>query len=58
MIIMVRQTTASKQHLLLIVYGDVESNLGPGSDKRVQVCYSNICGLHANLDKLAMAGSN
>ena len=42
-------------HLLLIVCGDV-SNPGLGSDKNVQVLYSNICGLHANLDKLAVAG--
>ena len=41
-----------------MVCGDVESNLGPGSDKTVYVCYSNICGLHANLDKLAVAGSD
>ena len=37
-----------KQHLMLIVCGDVESNLGPGSDERVCVLYSNILGLHAN----------
>ena len=43
-------------HLLLSVCGDVESNPGPGSDKRVRVLYSNIRGLHANLDELAVAG--
>ena len=41
--------------LLLIVCGDIESN--PGSDGRVRVLYSNIRGLHANLDELAVAGS-
>ena len=41
--------------LLLIVCADVDSNLGPGSDKRVWVLYSNICGFHANLDELAVA---
>ena len=30
---------------------------GPGSDKRVRVRYSNIRGLHANLNKLSVAGS-
>ena len=44
--------------LLLIVCGDVESNPGPGSDKGVRVLYSNIRGLHANLDELAVAGSD
>ena len=44
--------------LLLILYGDIESNPGPGSDRRVQVLYSNIRGLHANLDELAVAGSD
>ena len=44
--------------LLLIVFGDIESNPGPGSDRRVRVMYSNIRGLHANLDELAMAGSD
>ena len=43
--------------LLLIVCFDVESNSGPGSDRRVRVLYSNIRGLHANLDELAVAGS-
>ena len=45
-------------YLLLIVHGDIESNPGPGSDSRVQVLYSIIRGLHANLDKLAVAGSD
>ena len=44
--------------LLLIFCGDIETNLCPGSDKRVQVLYSNICGLHANLDESAVAGSD
>ena len=43
--------------LLLIVCGDVESNQRLGSDKRVRVLYSNIRGLPANLDELAVAGS-
>ena len=43
---------------LLIVCGDVKSNPGPGSDKRVWVLYSNIRGLHSNLDELAEAGSD
>ena len=43
--------------LLLIVCGDVKSNPGPGSDKRVRVLYPNIRGIHANLDELALAGS-
>ena len=42
----------------LIVCGDVESNPGPGSDNRVWVLYYNIRGLHANLDELAVAGSD
>ena len=42
--------------LLLIVCGDVELNSGPGSDKKVWVLYSNIRGLHANLDELAVTG--
>ena len=33
------------------------ANPGPGSDKRVHVFYSNFGGLHANLDELAVAGS-
>ena len=41
--------------LLLIVCGDVESNSSPGSDKRIRVLYSNIRGLHANSDELAVA---
>ena len=36
-------------HLLLIVCGDIESNTGLGSDRRVRVLHSNIRGLHANL---------
>ena len=43
--------------LLLIVCGDIESNPGPGSDRRVRVLYSNIRDLHASLDELAVAGS-
>ena len=35
--------------------GDIESNLSPGSDRRVRVFYSNIRGLLANLDELAVA---
>ena len=42
--------------LLLIVCGDIESNPDPGSDRRVRVLYSNIRGLDANLDELAMGG--
>ena len=41
-------------HLLLIVCSDIKSNPGPGSDRRVSVFYSNIHGLHVNLDKLAV----
>ena len=44
--------------LLLICCGDVESILGPGSDKRVRVLYSNFRGLLANSDELAVAGSD
>ena len=44
--------------LLLIVCGDIESNLGTGSDRRVRVLYCNICGLDANLDELAVTGSD
>ena len=43
---------------MLIVCGDVESNPDSGSDKRVRVLYSNIRGLRANLDELAVAGSD
>ena len=43
---------------LLIVCGDIVSNPGPGSDRRVRVLYSNIHGLHANLDELAVARSD
>ena len=38
--------------------GAVESNPSPGSDKRVRVLYSNNRGLYANLDELAVAGSD
>ena len=44
--------------LLLVVCGDVESNPGPGSERRVRVLCSNIRCLHANLDELAVAGSD
>ena len=40
------------------VCGDIESNAGSGSDLRVRVLYSNIRCLHANLDKLVVAGSD
>ena len=43
--------------LLLIVCGDIESNTGPGTDRRVCVLYSNIRGLHDNLNELAVVGS-
>ena len=43
---------------LLVVCGDIVSNPGPGSDRRVRVLYSNIHGLHANLDELAVARSD
>ena len=42
---------------LLFVCGDVESNSGPRFDNKVRVLYSNIRGLEANLDELAVAGS-
>ena len=42
--------------LLLIVCGDIVSNPGPSSHKRFRVPYSNIRGLHANFDELAVAG--
>ena len=42
----------------MIVSNDIESNPGPGSDRRVQVLYSNIHGFHENLDELAVAGSD
>ena len=45
-------------HLMLIVCGNAKSNPGPGSDKRAWVLYSNIHGLHANSDELAVALSN
>ena len=44
--------------LLLIVCGNIESNPGPDSDRRVPILYSSIRGLHANLDELAVAGSD
>ena len=44
--------------LLLLVCGDIESNPCPGSDRKIRVLYSNIRGLHTNLDDLAMAGSD
>ena len=44
--------------MLLIVCSDIESNPGPGSDRRVRILYSNIRGLQANLDELAVAGSD
>ena len=44
--------------LQLIVCGDIVSNPGPGSDRRVRVLYYNIRRLHANLDELAVAGSD
>ena len=44
--------------LLLIVCGDIESNPAPGSDRKVQVLYSNICDLQAYWDELAVAGSD
>ena len=44
--------------LMLLVCGDIESNPGPGTDRRVWVLYSNIRGLHANLDELDVAGSD
>ena len=42
---------------LLIVCGDIKSNPGSGSDRRVRVLYCNIRGLHANLDELVVAQS-
>ena len=44
--------------LLLIICDDVESNPGPGSDRRDRVLYCKIRGLHANLGELAVAGSD
>ena len=44
--------------LLLFVCGDIESNPCPGSDRKIRVLYSNIRGLHTNLDDLAVAGSD
>ena len=36
---------------LSILYGYIESNPGPGSDRSVRGLYSNIRGLHANLNE-------
>ena len=44
--------------LLLAVCNDIESNPGPGSDRSVLILYSNIHGHYANLDELAVAGSD
>ena len=44
--------------LLLIVCFDIESNPGPGTDRRVRVLYSNIRALHANVNELAVVGSD
>ena len=45
--------------LLLIVCGDIDIEWRyRGSDRRVRVLYSNIRGLHANLDELAVAASD
>ena len=46
--------------LLLVVSGVVESNPGPGSDKkfRFKTLKTSIRGLHANFDELAVAGSD
>ena len=44
--------------ILLIVCGDIELNPGISSDIRVRVLYSNVRGLHAKLDELAVAGSD
>ena len=44
--------------LPLIVCGDVESNPGRGSNKKIRALYSKIRGLHANFDELAVAGSD
>ena len=44
--------------LLLIVRGDKKPNPGPGSDRRVRILYYDFRGLHANLDELAVAGSD
>ena len=43
--------------LSFLLVNDIESNPGPGSDERVRVLYSNIRGLHASLDELAVARS-
>ena len=39
---------------MLIVCGDIESNPCLGSDRWIRVLYSNIHGLHVNLDDLAV----
>ena len=46
--------------LLLVVSGVVESNPGPGSDKKFQfkTLKISIRALHANLDEFAVAGSD
>ena len=44
--------------LLLIVCGDIETNPDPYSDWRDRVLYSNIRGLHDNLDEMAVAKSD
>ena len=44
--------------LLLIVCGHIESNPGPGSDRRVRVFNSYILGLRHNLNELAVAESD
>ena len=44
--------------LLLNVIGDIESNPGPSSDRRVRVLFSNIRGPHAHLDELAVSASD
>ena len=43
---------------MIVECGDIESNPGPGSDRRVRVLYSNFRALHVNLDELAVAGSD
>ena len=43
---------------LVLMFVVVELNLDPGSDNMVRVLYSNIRGLHANLDELAAAKSD
>ena len=43
--------------MLFIVCGEIESNPGPASERRVQILYSIIRGLHANLDELTVSRS-